>query len=137
MSVTRVTYAHDAEILVGAGGDSAAPGGAITVALCGHWNHQPPCPRAPHHTGVVSAGADTVRLRVLFAAEPADEPGIRSLIVEALKVGRATGPNGQVTTWTLRSSTAGDVRPDEKEHAARLRDAPSGDGRLAQRPLDE
>jgi len=31
-------------------GDSAnALGGAITIALCGHWDHTPPCPLAPHY----------------------------------------------------------------------------------------
>ena len=30
--------------------DDGAPGAAVTVALCGHWEHPPPCPLAPHHT---------------------------------------------------------------------------------------
>jgi hypothetical protein len=101
------------------GGDPNSPGGAITVALCGHWDHQPPCPLAPHHTQA-ETDAETVRLRVLFAVEPEREEAVRSLIGEALASGRLTGPDGGVTTWTVRSSTAGRVRPEEAGHAARL-----------------
>ena len=116
--MTRAAYAHDAVVILDAGGDSRAPGGAITVALCGHWDHEPPCPLAPHHTDAVPADDGTVRLRVLFASD--DEARVRSLIGQALSSGRLTGPDGRVTTWTLRSSTAGTVRPDEADHAARL-----------------
>jgi hypothetical protein len=116
--VTRATYAHDAVVLLDPGGDSRAPGGAITVALCGHWEHEPPCPLAPHHTEASRAGDGTVRLRVLFATS--DEEQVRSLIGQALSSGRLAGPDGQVTTWTVRSSGAGSVRADEAEHAARL-----------------
>ena len=59
--------------------DVQAPGAAVTVALCGHWDHEPPCPLAPHH---VSAAADDgeLRVRILFAAEPdqEDKVGISS-----------------------------------------------------------
>ncbi len=118
LALTRITYAHDAVVTLNEGGDSAAPGGAITVALCGHWDHEPPCPMAPHHTDAVPAGDGTLRLRVLFASD--DEARIRALIDQALSSGRLTGPDDRVTTWTVRSSTAGTVRPDEADHAARL-----------------
>jgi hypothetical protein len=55
---------------------------------------------------------------VLFATS--DEEQVRSLIGQALSSGRLAGPDGQVTTWTVRSSGAGSVRADEAEHAARL-----------------
>ena len=118
--MTRAAYAHDAVVILDSGGDSRAPGGAITVALCGHWDHQPPCPLAPHHTDATPAGDDVVRLRVLFAAEPDDEPRVRALIGEALLSGRLTGPDGRVTRWLVKSSGAGSVRPDEADHAATL-----------------
>jgi hypothetical protein len=57
---------------------------------------------------------------VLFAADPADEARVRSLIVQALSSGRLTGPDGRVTRWMVKSSDAGSVRPDEADHAARL-----------------
>jgi hypothetical protein len=100
--VARASYAHDAVVTLDAGGDSRAPGGAITVALCGHWDHQPPCPLAPHHTDAVPGDDGTVRLHVVFAAEPKDERRVRELITLALRSGRLTGPDGRITTWTVR-----------------------------------
>jgi hypothetical protein len=55
---------------------------------------------------------------VLFATN--DEERVRSLIGQALSSGRLTGPDGRVTTWTVKSSGAGSVRDDEADHAARL-----------------
>jgi hypothetical protein len=101
--MTRVAYAHDAVVILDPGGDSRAPGGAITVALCGHWDHEPPCPLAPHHTDATPAGDNTVRLHVEFEAEPQDEARVRALIRQALSSGTLTGPDGRVTTWTVRS----------------------------------
>src|SRR4029077_29346 len=118
--MTRAAYAHDAVVILDSGGDARAPGGAITVALCGHWDHEPPCPLAPHHTDVKPAGDDTVPLRGLFAADPDDEPRVRSLIGEALSSGRLTGPDGRVTRWMVESCGAGHVRNDHDRHDATL-----------------
>jgi hypothetical protein len=60
-----------------------ALGGAITIALCGHWDHPPPCPLAPHYVASFPGG-ETVTLRVLFATDPANEQRVRSLIGEAM-----------------------------------------------------
>jgi hypothetical protein len=99
----RTAYAHDAVVMLDPGGDSAALGGAITVALCGHWEHQPPCPLAPHHTDAVPVGDGRIRLHVQFEADPSDESRVRSLIDQALASGRLTGPDGRVTTWTVET----------------------------------
>ena len=96
-----------------------ALGGAITVALCGHWDHSPPCPLAPHYVASFPAG-ETVALRVLFATEPENEQGVRSLIRGALAAGRLTEPDGGVATWQLRSASPGTLRLDEEDHAAHL-----------------
>jgi hypothetical protein len=61
-----------------------------------------------------------LRLRVLFAADPADEERVRSLITQALSSGRLTGPDGRVTRWMLKSSGADSVRSEEADDAARL-----------------
>jgi hypothetical protein len=37
------------------GADERAPGAAVTVAPCGHWEHEPPCPLAPHHVRAARA----------------------------------------------------------------------------------
>ena len=63
------------------------------MALCGSWEHTPPCPLAPHHTSAERDG-DVVRLRVLFAAESTDEPEVRRRIAEALAAGHVVTPGG-------------------------------------------
>lgn len=115
----RKAFAHDAIVSMAPEADLAAPGAAITVALCGHWKHEPPCPLAAHHTSA-SRVADDVHLRTLFAAEPEDEPEVRERIGRSLADGQLTGPDGSTTSWSLRESRAGAVRPDELDHAKRL-----------------
>lgn len=118
--MTYAAYAHDAVVILDPDGDSRAPGGRITVELCGHWDHEPPCPLWPHHTEATRADDDTVRLRVLFAAEPADEKHVRQLIRVALLSGEQADHDGRVTHWILESEDASSIRPDEADHAARL-----------------
>lgn len=115
----REVFAHDAVLRVASGGDVRAPGAAITVALCGHWDHEPPCPLAPHHVAATPDG-DVVRLRVLFAAEPADEAEVRRRISQALGSSRLLSPDGQLTEWVVRSTAPGRVRPDEADRARQL-----------------
>jgi hypothetical protein len=115
----RAAFAHDAIITMGTDGDERAPGGAITVALCGGWSHDGPCPLAPHHTSAERHG-DRVRLRVLFAAPPADEARVRELIRAALLGGSAHGPDGATTTWRLVAEEPSMVRDEERAHVSRL-----------------
>jgi hypothetical protein len=115
----REAFAHDAVLELAADGDDRAPGGAITVALCGSWTHEPPCPLAPHHTAVDRSGQE-VTLRVLFAAAPADEARVRALIEEAIARGEREGPDGVRTSWRLLRADPSPVRPHERDHADRL-----------------
>ena len=115
----RGTFAHDAVVDMAPDGDLRGPGGAITLALCGANDHPPPCPLAPHATRS-GRGPDGVAVRVLFAADPADEAQVRARIDEALAAGWADAPDGARTRWTLLSSAPGTVAADEREHAARL-----------------
>lgn len=115
----RTAFAHEATIALPPDGDINAPGAAITVALCGAWEHSPPCPLAAHHTHATRAGAD-VALRILFAADPADEPTVRHRIGDALRAGHLEGPDGVVTTWQLRHDNPAPVRASEADHARRL-----------------
>lgn len=114
----RQAFVHEATLDMPRG-DERAPGAAVTVALCGQWEHPPPCPLAAHHTGVERAG-DMVDLRVLFAAEPDREAEVRARIAGALAGGRLVGPDGVATVWRLRSERPGTVAPAEADHAARL-----------------
>lgn len=115
----RQAFVHDAVVIMEDDGDERAPGAAITVALCGHWEHEPPCPLAPHRTDAQRSG-DEVRLRVLFAAEPTAEAEVRRRIEAALSQAGLTGPDGGSTRWQLRSAQPGLLRDDETQHAERL-----------------
>ena len=115
----RETYAHTA-VLDLTGGDERAPGAAITVALCGAYDHEPPCPLAAHRTEAVRDGGE-VRLRVLFAAEPGDEARVRAGIDEGLATGELTGPDGVVTRWRLLRSAPAEVAAADAALARRLR----------------
>ena len=115
----REAFAHDAVLVLEDGGDERAPGGAITVALCGSVSHEPPCPLAPHHTRVHRTNGE-LTLRVLFAAEPAEEEQVRSLLEDVLSRGWGDSPDGSRETWTLVESGPSPVDPEEEAHAQRL-----------------
>jgi len=115
----RQAFAHEARLIIEPHADTRAPGAAITVALCGHWNHEPPCPLAPHHSRADRAGGE-VQVRTLFAAEPDVESAVRQRIELALSRGQLTGPDGVTTHWQLRSSQRSDVAAEETDHAERL-----------------
>jgi hypothetical protein len=115
----RAVFAHDAIVAMADGGDIGAPGAAITVAVCGQWEHEPPCPLAPHHTAAERDG-DVVRLRVLFAADPAEESEVRRRIDDALASSQLETPDGALARWQLVSTEVGEVRPDEADHGRRL-----------------
>lgn len=115
----RQAFAHNAVLKMPPSADIRAPGGAITVALCGHWEHEPPCPLAAHHTGATRTG-DEVHLRVLFAVEPDHEAAVRARLTVALAAGRLEGPDGTSTDWELLSATESPVAPEETDHAERL-----------------
>ena len=117
--MSRERFAHDALLSMEPGADDRAPGGVITVALCGSWEHEPPCPLAPHHTRAERAG-DEIRLRVLFAAEPDEESRVRAMIDDALAGGTGATPEGGTISWRLVGTWASEVRPEEQEHAERL-----------------
>jgi hypothetical protein len=115
----REAFAHHAVVSLDRGGDAGAPGAAITVALCGHWEHEPPCPLAPHHTAAEQVGP-RLHLRTLFVTDAAEEAEVRRRIDGALAGGELAGPTGEPTRWTLIEATASAVRPEERDHAERL-----------------
>jgi hypothetical protein len=93
------SFAHEAVVALIGASTSAAPGGAVTVALCGHWEHQGACPWA-HNTSVVTRDEASVTVRVEFSCDEDDEHHVRRLIRRALQGGAVVGPNG-CETWTL------------------------------------
>ena len=115
----RQPFAHEALLSVDAATDERAPGAAVTVGLCGSREHEPPCPLAPHHTRAERFDGE-LRVRTLFAAEPAEEDRVRGLIDAALAGGSTDDPDGVRHSWRLTTSGPSPVHPDEQEHAARL-----------------
>ncbi|PBC70696.1 hypothetical protein BX265_5249 [Streptomyces sp. TLI_235] len=114
-------FVHEALVALEPGGDPRAPGAAVTVGLCGGWEHEPPCPIAPHHTATEPAdGPGRHRLRILFAADPADEHEARTRIETALRRGSLTGPDGARSRWRLLDAAPGTPNPEEAERALRL-----------------
>jgi hypothetical protein len=118
-AVGRKAFAHDAAVVMHGGGSPNALGGAITKALCGAWDHSPPCPLAPHYVSTVAVDED-VAVRVVFATEPSNERRVRDLIGEALAGGQLTVPDGGMAYWELRSASPGRLRDDEQDLAADL-----------------
>ncbi len=108
----RQLYAHDALVKMNPRDDPDAIGAAVTVALCGDWKHEPPCPLAPHHTRTERSG-DDVQVRTLFAAEPSLEGEVRERIDHALR-------SGGTATWRVLTSAQGVVEESERDHGERL-----------------
>jgi hypothetical protein len=109
---------HEAELELVPGADDRAPGGAVTVALCGHWDHEGQC-RWPHHTAVEHRSTSRVTVRTIFAGEPDEEQLVRDRIVTAIRAGRLNGPSG-LTTWTVIGEAPSALRSDEQQLAAQL-----------------
>jgi hypothetical protein len=78
-------------------GDPAAVGAAVTVALCGHWEHEGRC-RWPHHTATQREG-DHLVTTVRFDAPEEEVESVRSTILEVLEAGSLEGPDGRRTSW--------------------------------------
>ena len=115
----RGHYVHAASLRMDPDADLAAPGAAITLELCGSWDHVPPCPLAPHHTSPERQGG-AVELRIVFATDPGQEAEVRRRIDKALASGSLTGPDGVTTDWALLGSHAAVLSGAEREHAARI-----------------
>ena len=116
----RSAFAHEATVVMSAGSDANVLGAAVTAALCGPWEHEPPCPVSPHYIEAKRGAGDSVYLRVLFAAEPDMESDVRGRIESALRNGELPGSEHPPTHWQLQSTSGSAVRPDETAHAQRL-----------------
>ena len=92
------SYTHGARVRLAEGADRAAPGGAVTLALCGAWEHALPCPIAPHRTTTSYIG-DVLEVDVAFETVPEQEAEVRALIDAALASGHCVGPDGATSTW--------------------------------------
>lgn len=91
-------YEHRASLRLADGADPQAPGARVTVALCGHWEHQPPC-RWEHHTSATSNG-ELLQVSVGFDCGPGEEAEVRRRVREALAEGELEEPHG-TSRWQL------------------------------------
>ncbi len=114
MTAPRVAHVQIATLATEAAFDDRAPGGAVTVALCGALEHDPPCPLAPHHTRV-DVRDEQATIRVVFVCDPMHEFEVRSRIDASLAAGAFRGPDGVTSTWRLLEAHAGHL--DTAEHA--------------------
>lgn len=109
MKTTMRAYVHEAQLQVRAGVDPAAVGGAVTTALCGHWEHDGTC-RWPHNNAIAGESG-RMTFRTVFVALAADEDDVRSIIDKALRAGDG---------WAVVQSGPRDLHPSEDALAARL-----------------
>ena len=110
-------FVHEALLVDVAEDDVGAPGAAITVELCGHWQHAGPC-RWPHYTST-AATAQGLTVRTLFVCAPAEETMVRSRIDAVLAAG--VSPLGEPgRAWRLAASAPADLLPHERDQADRL-----------------
>ena len=114
----RTAFVHAAIIAIQPGGDPAAVGAAITVELCGHWEHDGPC-RWPHNTATTPRADGHVDVRTVFAAPAGDETPIRDRIRGAIHSGQLDGPNGH-TAWAVVEDRPASLDPPERDLALRL-----------------
>ena len=102
-------YVIEAELVLGAGLDPAAVGAAVTVELCGHWEHAGAC-RWPHNSAIDDS-QDPARLRTLFVADEAEATAVGERIEAALR---------GATAWSIVSIRARPVAMAERLLAERL-----------------
>lgn len=116
MHESRHPYVAEATLVLDDGTDADAVGAAVTVALCGHWEHEGGC-RWPHNNAARPADPGT-SFRTLFVAPPHEEREVRERIDRALRAS---------SLWTLTSIGARALTADEHDLAERLaRTPPSG-----------
>ena len=106
-------YIVEAELVLADGIDPAGVGAAVTVELCGHWEHEGPC-RWPHNSAIDAARVPA-RLRTLFVADPAETAVVRDRIEAALRGASA---------WRVVSIGSRPVAQAERALAERLRRGP-------------
>jgi hypothetical protein len=106
-------HAHVAVLELEPGADTAAPGAAVTVALCGHWQHEGRC-RWPHRTDVTSLVGRALDVRVVFAAPSSEVDEVRSRIAAGLARGELTGPDGRISRWRVVREAAVEAREADR-----------------------
>jgi hypothetical protein len=106
-------FVVEAELVLGEGVDPGAVGAAVTVELCGHWEHDGPC-RWPHNSAI-EIEWDPARFRTLFVAEEREAALVRDRIETVLR--------GELA-WRVVQMRSRSVAETERALAARLLSGP-------------
>jgi hypothetical protein len=106
-------FVVEAELVLREGVDPAAVGAAVTIELCGHWQHEGPC-RWPHNNAI-EIERDPARFRTLFVANEREASLVRDRIETALR-----GDLG----WRFVAMRSRPVAEAERALAERLRSGP-------------
>lgn len=112
-----IGFVHAAHVRLAPGGDERAPGGAVTTALCGHWEHEGAC-RWPHHTDFERRDSQDIQIRIVVGCREDERAAVQATIVEALDAATLDGPTG-VTTWSVVNQGSADATSDEQALLAR------------------
>jgi hypothetical protein len=112
------SFVQCAEVLLEPDADAASPGGAVTLALCGSWDHAGTC-HWPHQTSAIW-DERRGRIRVVFSALAEDEADVRALIDRALANGQCMGPAGNLSRWEASQCYAGVLSESEEAWGARI-----------------
>jgi hypothetical protein len=106
-------YALEAKIELQDGCDPRAVGAAVTVELCGHWEHDGPC-TWPHNSAI-DADRDPALFRTIYVADADEQPQIRERIEHSLRAG---------SKWRVAEIHTRPLAHDERELADRLASGP-------------
>ena len=116
MRDVRTSYVHAARIQLNEAVDPASVGAAVTVELCGHWEHEGPC-RWPHNSAI-DAEASPARFRTVAVAEDGETEAIASRIRRVLTDGE---------DWRVVALGVRDVAAAEERLATNLLSTPRRD----------
>ncbi len=110
-------FVLEAHLALHDGTDPAAAGAAVTVELCGHWEHEGPC-RWPHNSEIDAEQAPAL-FRTLWVCGEAEAEDVRDRIERALRGAH---------DWRVVDVRARAVEPAEQALAGRLLSCPRAPG---------
>jgi hypothetical protein len=100
--MARRAYVYEAELELAPDADPRAPGGAVTAALCGQWEHDGPC-RWPHYSEI-DTDATPTHLCTVFACRDDEVDDVHATIDAAVR---------HADEWSVTSSARRDPVGDE------------------------
>lgn len=106
-------YVLEASIDLADGVDSRAVGAAVTVELCGHWEHEGPCVW-PHNSNIDTDRSPAV-LRTIYVADEDERAEVQGRIEAALRAG---------AEWRVIEVRPREIADGERDLADRLASGP-------------